>query len=840
MHVPETALHITCLATRENEPNTDVSVRDDSGTCNEIDSLAINSVPEVLGKTNVLSEACSHVDVLGSHYIPTSIHSKENDIQDLLAYFKRPRILYQGDLPLASVEQVYVDDINSNTLFQNAFPEGRNRLLGAYGVKFDLVFTLQVAATPFHQGLLALSFQYGSQALDPGTYSRSTRVGTVLHLPHTRLDLSNQTMAVLTVPWMCVAEFLTIRDPVSFFPYGHVAVNTVLPIASVTGIVAPTFKLMIQLANMELISVMPSKTEDIVMQAGRTLGVEAEYKLSDKVSVASKAFAFVARNIPMLSSVAAPTSWFLAASSGALRAFGYSKPQIQEPVQRVLRGQTAGEQNVDLPSATQLIGPMASNHLRVDGSFGGTAVDEMSLAYVCSQYSPISITTYDVLSPHGTPIYGSNVGPSTMWFRYQLTTPAGNLKMPLVSSGTTNSFMPSNVFYWASMFRLWRSGFTFRFTFSKTKMHGGRVLCTYTPWTEYFPVGQGSTTFVAPADEDSYVQPTGYSAMFDLRDDNVFEFHVPYTAPHPYLNFASTMGSLSLVTMDNLQAPTVVSNVIHVLVEVKADTDIDLAIPRGIRYPAHPKGTPINQSGRVLSVIKPDACELTIGEKITSVKQLIMIPKWTESNFLSASTQYTMSIMPWFYHRNPPSTAPFPDSQTFSEGFSYGGNAAACYVFARGGTDVHAYPVNGEGVYLEASYVAPDRGIYGTPQSVQSGSSSCMPRIAHGMGTPLHVRYPAYHIVPRIRTWGFNAIAWTCSFTNSARNFSWTDVNWPSFVAIPQLRAANGGTAATNVKVCRSAADDAALAMYIGPPPMALPSPTATGTFDPDYVNGTA
>jgi hypothetical protein len=94
--------------------------------------------------------------------------------------------------------------------------------------------------------------------------------------------------------------------------------------------------------------------------------------------------------------------------------------------------------------------------------------------------------------------------------------------------------------------------------------------------------------------------------------------------------------------------------------------------------------------------------------------------------------------------------------------------------------------------------------------------------------------------VARISSGVFNTVTWAFSFVSSARNFSWPSTAWPGYVALPQLRAINSTAGFVGVRMCRCAADDAALSTYMGPPPCALPAIGATGTIDPGYSNGTA
>jgi hypothetical protein len=143
-------------------------------------------------------------------YVPSKISVPQADLQDLSGYFARPRVYRQGSISVGTIGNLERLTFTAAEIFGDrlgnpaVFPYGEARLLGVHGVRFTLVFTLQVASTPFHQGLLVSSFQY-----DPtGSFDRSLILPAVTNLPHVRLDLAENTMSQLKVPFVNTHEFL--------------------------------------------------------------------------------------------------------------------------------------------------------------------------------------------------------------------------------------------------------------------------------------------------------------------------------------------------------------------------------------------------------------------------------------------------------------------------------------------------------------------------------------------------------------------------------------------------------------------------------------------------------
>lgn len=792
------------------------------------------------GATTFTNEACEGV-VVNKDYVPSSITVAQPDIQDITNYFERPRLIERGTLALGTRALVVSNGIAVSTLIQH-FPQFTQRLSGCFGIRFSLNFKMQVAATPFHQGLLALSFQYANDAPSGQLFSRASVSATATNLPHVRLDLSENTMAEFKVPFLYQNEFMqVIPGPDS--TYGFWSINTILPVVSVVGLSAPTYELYLFLTDIELFGVDNYNSTTITLQSGLgVIGKELkETKLISKsADAASRISRFVARNIPALSSVAGPVAWAMDVTSGIAKYFGYARPLIQDPLLRVIRSIYNSDGHVDLPFAGFALGAFQSNTLAVAPEFGGTDVDEMAIAYITSQWSQVCVGYVNATNTHSLAVYASPVSPSCLWFRAPVGTPPYcNLTWPknsLVSFSAANSFIPTSLMNISSFFRLWRGGIKYRITFAKTKYHAGRYMISYNPSTVYrIDGGSGIATVEGPEVDASKVQPYGYSQIMDLKDSNVFEFTIPYSLGVAYSYFASSVGGLSIVCMDPLQAPSTVTSSVPFLVEVCGDSDFELADFAGPWFAPLIGGTISVQSGGIVKKSTTSPNQITIGEHMTSVKQMIQSPSWA-FEAITPTTTIKGLLYPWFISSpiNQLFTAravPMPVN-TIVKFNTTASNLAKCYAFARGGTDYHIYPGATGNIRLIADqgitdgYSAYGSSYFDTSSRTAIGST---PKVVSYGEHPLHVRLPAFQ--PRVRIPCHMFDTKTYPFLGAA-----TDTG--IFLArshCDRLTVINNNTAQASVWISKSAADDAMLSHYMGPVPCMIPNVANNTPMDQDW-----
>lgn len=380
------------IATNYNSMNDHEDIREKTGVCDVIESLAITGAPESTGVTTFVQEACTAVSAVDSKYSITP-YAVQTELQDVREYFRRPVCVTTGTLPGTRGRFFQITPTFAGIIAY--WNTGFERLKGAYGIRAKIVLTLQVAATPFHQGLVCLSNQYGFTPATVGVYDRSKDSCTATNLPHVVLDLSSDTSVQLHVPFLFVSEYCSIRIQPNEPIYGSFNLNNLVLCPSIVGMGNPTYQLYVHLEDIELFGATPQVTSNVVLTAGRKLSPVTEefendaFPFSSALHAVGKAVSFVAKGVPSISSIGGPVSWALGKAAGVVRYFGYGKPAIVDPVMRIFRMDTVGEFNTDVSTGTMVLAATAANTTSINTHVGSSDVDEMALKYVTSRWSQI-------------------------------------------------------------------------------------------------------------------------------------------------------------------------------------------------------------------------------------------------------------------------------------------------------------------------------------------------------------------------------------------------------------------------------------------------------------------
>lgn len=841
----DTIVYRNSVATNYNSMNDHEDIREVTGVCDTIDSLAITAAPESTGVTTFVQEACTAVSAVDSDYSMTHF-PVQADLQDVREYFRRPVCIRAASCPGGRGRFYGVNYTFSELI--GLWDNGVNRLKGAYGIRAKVVLTLQVSATPFHQGLVVLSAQYGYNAL-PGVYNRTTDSATATNLPHVVLDLSSDTSVQLHLPFLAVGEYCAIRGATQEAKYVYISLNTLTTVPSIAGMGVPTYQVYMHFEDIQLFGATPQNVTNVVLTSGRKLNPVLEeferdsHPFSSALHATGKAIGFLAKGVPSLSTIGGPVAWAIGKAAGVVRYFGYGKPAVTDPLMRVVRQTAVGEFNTDVATSCMVVAATASNTTSINTTVGASDVDEMALKYVTSRWAQVCVFDYTTTSTAGTRLYACPINMLALWFRAPTSLPAANVLAPRASTATSNSIQPSHLMFAASSFKQWRGGLKFRFTFAKTKMHAGRVMVAFNP--DFITLQNTDTLDSAtlaniPVYGSAGADPYGYSAIFDLKDGNVFEFKVPYVCPAPYANLAATLGGLVMYVVNPLIASSVVSTAISVVVQVAGDVDFELANPAGHMYAVHNAGTIALQAGRVLSEAPEIINQLTMGEVITSVKQLISIPG--VAGFGPNMVVTTGEVIPpWFYQPTPSVLVPAATNQLVARSFHYGGNWASCYSFLKGGTDVHVYNTSKDSMLIISQLPGPG-GYLTTDVTADQRSSSNAPVLV-SFEHVSHARLPGFFPTGRAHAWVANTLTSPGSQWIGNNPFSSTTSVTPfdGLQAVYTLRVAPNSVSTYNpaVLVNTNASDDAQLAMYIGPPPVFLPPTPVTGpgVWDLDSEN---
>lgn len=774
-----------------------------------------------------------------------------DEYQDVKNFFARPRLVASGVMDPARTTLSYLDVREPISDYWPA--AAKNRLNGVFGYRCAIKFTVTAAATPFQQGVVAAAFHYGASFNNPNMSFPRRFPALVTNLPHARLNLADQTMCELTVPYLSPYEFFELENTAGaggdnegrLYSYGQFLLSQILPYATLTT-AAPQWKIYISLHDMELFGAVPVAVSTVVPQSGlkarkvndvaKAQDAETKPKGGKYISTAGKvvtggallgALGGAIAGNPQFSEKCLKSAVIANSVSKTAESMGYSKPVDQVAPEKVMPTETSDEWHVDMASNARVVGPFQSNKLVIDGDNSGTHVDEMDFDFVLGRYAQAFIGSMNTADVAGTVLYATNLCPTSMWFRSKPNArPGGNLALPASGPLTANCFLPTALCYVSQMFKYWRGSIKFRFTFAKTRFHAGRVLASFVPAT-FDTIASGVLSNQVPAPEigGGFVQPFQYSTIFDLRDDSTFEFEVPYVSSRPFISTLGSVGGVTLSVLDPLLTTGESATAITYMVEVCAGDDYQLAnfIGSGLS-PAtsyNPDELVAFQSGLVDEGVEV----YTSGERFNSVKQLAMIPY--SVRFLLPTTASSITSLPPFYYQPILVAAiPMPATTSVFCACSTQNVVSRMYVYCSGSTTYGYYGglTNGvTGSFLQNTYDS--NNPLPAASDTRNKTGAHKPRVIKtGYNGTMVAKAPSYQ--------KFSIMPVDSYFqANFAPGIN--TVNGNKFApATYGLEIRNPlGTASDSV-ITYAAGDDARFMAYRGPPPCWLLQSTQTANLD--------
>lgn len=797
------------------------------------------------------ASVCTTLDARPKYSIHESV-----DVADLKKYLARPVLLVSSSFGLSPSISAAVDFNFAPGDLRNIFGSVNwDRLTGAVGIRATLKFIVTINKTAFHQGIVALTWDYASV----GNLTRNAWVPLSLNVMHTRLNLADSTMGELSVPYVSHLEYWPIPQYLSTHvtdgtPYGRFALVNLTGCPVVAGQDSPRYNVYVCMEDVELVGAVPYNLQFVTAQSGLTTGptgVSKSIPLTgkrDSQRAEAKEVGAISQGLAMMSKGAGRVansfnpmgifgnaSWLIDIASGVARAFGYSKPLDQEVPRRIIRNSYAGESNIDTPFAGFAVSPFQGNTLAFSNAIGGSNVDEMSFDYILSKYSYIYRGRLSTTSTLGDAIYSTDICPTNFWFRdfSAPAAPTGNIALKVSNTITENAFLPSTLCYVGDNFRYWRGAYRFRFSFAKTKLHGGRVQVTYVPNVPSRNLNAPLTNLrVAPANI-SLLGPdvTGYSTIFDLQDANEFEFDVPYICNEPYMETRGSTGALVMQVVAPLAANVSVPATVNFMVEVKALPGFEFAVIKSSLMTGIARtGTAAIsfQSGLASAVTTEDTSQYAIGERVTSAKQMIMMPDYYKFE-LNTNNGFSLTPQLWFVDAPLSLATPSPTNERRVYFASKSSRFAQLFTFVNGGTHVTISRDNDVGRVDVAARYVPEAGGLGAgtngsfwDESLNTYSSTYL----YEQRESGKFKFPLYSRFMRLPRDYFVAL-WNDGFARVDLT-SFQDVANYLMIAYPRLEGKTQAGTQTRYVVGTAAADDATMALFRGPPPCTVLNILAT------------
>lgn len=779
-----------------------------------------------------------------------------SDVASITKFLERPVLVAAGNLN-NTADTVWAYAYNTTADYRNQFGANNwDRLKGAVGIRATLVFTVNVTASAFNQGILVLAYQHGADSLTSNE-ARHRWLPCVVNLPHVRMNIASSTMMQLEVPFVSQFEYIPVE--VGNFTScvgGVVSLTNMCGAKTVTNQDPARYTIYVSMKDIELIGALPYDTTTVILQSGlrdtRHTSSRAVTRASNSVrgvsqvsheaseyGLLSGALADVSdvanaiSTVPGLSTIGGTVDWFAEFASQTAKSLGFSKPLDETLIQRVNRYSYGLDGQVDVPTNALSLSTFQGNKVNIGPDLGMTDDNEMQFDYILTKYQHIFNGQLSTSAAVGDVVYGCPICPTAFWFR-EPTFAAAALKTnkPLKTSnaGTENAFLPSTLCYVADSFRFWRGSFKFRFSFAKTKLHGGRVQLTFIPFSQNTAINQPiSSNTVVPSVSGVGPSATGYSYIFDLRDSDEFEFEVPYVFNVPYISTYRSIGDISMTVVAPLKSNVSVSSTVDFMVEVAALPGFEFAVPAPSIMAAVPETGTVSvsyQSGLSLAPAVEDISQQVIGERVTSVKQMIMMPDYFQQDVNNASV-FTMHFDPWFKSNAPALTSPMSVTAQALWFSSRSSRFANLYAFARGATmaivqkDVatnkvscvlkYRGQVGGAATSTFSSFYDKANNYYSTVLAAET-LESLRAKI------PLYGSYARYSVSLSEAAFGNNSLIPNTS--------TWGSVAGTTIVPELTVRNTSGGTA--RIIVGRAAADDATLSRFVGPPPCIVFNSLAT------------
>lgn len=453
-----------------------------------------------------------------------------------------------------------------------------------YSFKATLCFQLRINSQPFQTG--GLLAYYIPPCLDSGspTYPRAFEflgfnaqsLPFISGLPGTVcMNISTDSVATIRVPLKWIMDMIPMQQMLAgVFGYSvlqPLGSKTPADFAEVTGYVwLEDFR--VEGINQKALSQLAYGTLTTEESEGE---FEAPTKAKEagmmsKASSAVRDISGMLTGVPGIGAVAGVTSIVADIASKGFAFLGLSKPATQEPVTSIQTQHPYGHANCDgVFNGTKLT--VNRNQEIPLQQLGLTSEDEMSIQHVAQKPVKWAAFNWKTGQASQTQLTSFQVYPGR--FKTTHTDP----------SVSSNIAVHTYLSYLSCIFNLFRGPIKIKFSFLANPFYSGRLRVVFTP----------SGDSIASTNLQTVVN---YSAIFDIKDANEFEFEIPYVLTSDYINTipsantytpGNIMGRLSVWVENELRTNPACPDSIWVWMDVSAGVGAQFSVPRLMDY-IHP------------------------------------------------------------------------------------------------------------------------------------------------------------------------------------------------------------------------------------------------------------
>lgn len=484
-----------------------------------------------------------------NYLIDTSNKQTNSDVKDFLA---RP-ILCPGTQTAWTTAQArgtvlmrmtVPDTILSSSMYSA-------KISGFHAFRGTLVCKFQTNAQKFQQGILLMSYAPMGPLTSVERFLTANYIWPLSQMPSVRHNIAETNETTLRIPFSSYTNAYSNNNDGSKQPYGYLYFTVYSP--AVGGNVP--YRCWVHFEDVELLY--PSA------QSGRTKKVIPSDKensggiVSGPLSTIAKGISDLGNNVPLISSVTGPPSWFLDSLSKGFAAFGFSNSVDTSTRSSYVPRIMSHSNNCDINDTTDSHGLFAGNRVAHLDGFAGKDFDELSIQYIAS--IPGFFAAFNFATTNNTG--------DTLWSTLNdVSTPANTFTVT-TATGAKSLEWHYPAAYVAKMFTYWRGSMVYKFYAAKTTFHTGRILFAFTPNNTL-----ANNTYALSVYTTRYI--------WDISQTSEFEITIPYVSISPWQSTDSYAGTLKAFVLNELEAPTTVASTIEILVEARAGPDFELAVPK--------------------------------------------------------------------------------------------------------------------------------------------------------------------------------------------------------------------------------------------------------------------
>lgn len=594
-------------------------------------------------------------EVAQTFTVPTPLSSVEVRDQALRDFMEKAVLIYTGTWQHASninaLLPIYTGaatrlDVATCLLANSIWA---NKIQGFQLVRGTVVFRLVLNASPFQAGRLLLHFLPCCKDFDAVDASylamHNATLGGKTQQPCVELDCRDS-VAILKIPYCTPSTWYDIKN--ANYDWGTLFLSVLSPLQVGTGQVdGVDYSLYVSFEDFEMAAPLVPQSKKKFSSSNK-MDSEAEAMSEGPITkglsvVSTIASALTA--VPVLAPIAGPVAWVSNIASGIASAFGWSKPTSEAhvgPMQIQPNRYSATSAGADTAYPLALIPDNKLSPIDTGSIYDG---DEMSFNFLKRRWGYFNALTWVVSDTSGTRLL-----PAFPVIPNALADIGHDTKTTYISDFRQGP----PIFYMCNFFKSYRGGIEVMFKVVKTDFHIGRLQVTFTP-SRY-----SSETTVTLANSQLSMRE-----IIDLRTGNEFCFKLPYLHNLNYLKVGDPLGYLDVLVLNELRAPTTVTDTIYILMYVRGADDFELEIPVSIQYPTYsPQMNQNFSSGnqelicetignyKDVSMTLDHAAEC-VGEMFTSLKQLLNRHSPTLYNSFNGQATISAQMLVWWpFHRS--------------------------------------------------------------------------------------------------------------------------------------------------------------------------------------------